>query len=95
MPFRFDTALWRSRALSALAQLTLIFVGVTLAFVFEGWRKQLDEAADVRQTVDGLITELRHYDKKSVRDIFLYISVSREKGTEADGGRPSPSWPDG
>ena len=63
MPPRFDTALWRARALSALAQLTLIFVGVTAAFVFEGWRKQLDEAADVRQAVDGLITELRHYEK--------------------------------
>lgn len=62
MPLRFDTAVWRARALSALTQLTLIFVGVTLAFVFEGWRKQLDEAAEVRQTIDGLITELGHYE---------------------------------
>jgi len=63
MPLRFDAPLWRARALSALAQLTLIFVGVTLAFVFEGWRKQLDEASDVRQTIDGLIIELSHYEK--------------------------------
>lgn len=63
MALRFDSALWRARALNALAQLTLIFVGVTLAFVFEGWRKQLDEAADVRQTIDGLIVELGHYEK--------------------------------
>jgi hypothetical protein len=62
MPLRFNAALWRMRILSALAQLTLIFVGVTLAFVFEGWRKQLDETADVRQTMDGLIAELRHYE---------------------------------
>jgi len=63
MRHRFDGALWRARVLNALAQLTLIFVGVTLAFVFEGWRKQLDEAADMRQTVEGLITELRHYEE--------------------------------
>lgn len=63
MPFRLDITRWRSRALSALAQLALIFIGVTLAFVFEGWRKQLDETADVRETVDGLITELRHCEK--------------------------------
>jgi hypothetical protein len=63
MSVRFDVAVWRARALSALTQLTLIFVGVTLAFLFEGWRKQLDSAADVRQTIDGLITELRHYEQ--------------------------------
>lgn len=59
---RFDSTLWRARARSALAQLTLIFIGVTLAFVFEGWRKDLNEAADMRKTVDGLIAELAHYD---------------------------------
>lgn len=63
MSLRIDAALWRARALMALAQLALIFVGVTLAFVFEGWRKQLDEASDVRQTIDGLIVELGHYEK--------------------------------
>jgi len=61
MRTRFDAALWRARVLGALQQLTVIFVGVTLAFVFEGWRKDLDEAADKRRTVDSLITELRHH----------------------------------
>ena len=63
MPPRFDASLWRNRALAALAQLATIFVGVTLAFVFDGWRKQLDQSEDVRQTMDGLIAELGHYDK--------------------------------
>ena len=58
---RFDAAIWRARALRALTQLTVIFVGVTLAFVFEGWRKDLDEAADKRHTVDSLIAELGHH----------------------------------
>jgi hypothetical protein len=74
---RFDAALWRSRSLAALAQLTTIFVGVTLAFVFDGWRKQLDEEADVRQTVDALITELRHYEKHGTT-LALKMEASAE-----------------
>jgi len=58
---RFDSVIWRARAIAALAQLTTIFIGVTLAFLFEGYRKQIDEAADLRQAVAGIISELGHY----------------------------------
>ena len=66
MPVRFDPAVWRARALAALAQLALIFVGVTLAFVFEGWRKEIDEAAETRQTVKSLMSELGHYEERGL-----------------------------
>lgn len=90
MPRRFDAALWRARALAALAQLTLIFVGVTLAFVFEGWRKQLDEAADVRQTVDGLIIELGHYERHG-NELARLMRQSIEAWHEEDrAGRQAP-----
>ncbi|HET7777814.1 MAG TPA: hypothetical protein VFL07_04620 [Rudaea sp.] len=61
MAKRFDSVIWRARAIAALAQLTTIFIGVTLAFLFEGYRKQIDEAADLRQAVAGIISELGHY----------------------------------
>jgi hypothetical protein len=61
MTRHFDSAIWRARVIAALAQLTTIFVGVTLAFLFEGYRKQIDEAADTRQAVAGIIHELGHY----------------------------------
>ena len=66
MAQRFDTAIWRARAISALAQLTAIFIGVTLAFLFEGYRKQLDEAADLRQAIDGIVYELDHYAERGM-----------------------------
>ena len=87
---RFDAALWRSRALAALAQLTTIFVGVTLAFVFDGWRKDLDEAADVRQTVGALITELRHLETHGM-SLALQMEASAEVWHAADrAGRQAP-----
>jgi len=61
---RFDSVIWRARAIAALAQLTTIFIGVTLAFLFEGYRKQVDEAADLRQAVAGIINELAHYSER-------------------------------
>jgi len=66
MAKRFDPAIWRTRAIGALAQLTTIFIGVTLAFLFEGYRKQVDEAADVRQAVAGIAYELGHYSERGL-----------------------------
>ena len=63
MPLRLDASLWRNRALAAFAQLATIFVGVTLAFVFDGWRKEIDESVEARHTLDGLIVELGHYER--------------------------------
>lgn len=64
MKRNFDSERWRGRAASALAQLVAIFVGVTLAFLFEGYRKQLDEAADLRDAVASIIIELGHYEER-------------------------------
>ena len=90
MPLRIDYALWRKRALAALAQLTTIFLGVTLAFLFEGWRKQLDEAADVRQTIDGLIVELTHYEDHGA-DLVAKLAKSIDAWHAAErAGRQAP-----
>lgn len=80
---RFDTVLWRARAISALAQLTTIFIGVTLAFLFEGYRKQIDEAADLRQAVAGIINELGHYSERGAFHVAQF-EQSIEAWREAD-----------
>lgn len=90
MPLVFDAPLWRRRALAALAQLTTIFLGVTLAFVFEGWRKQLDEAADVRQTMDGLVTELAHYETHGAELVTRFEASIAAWRRADDAGRKAP-----
>ncbi|SRR5258706_8890092 len=80
---RFDPERWRARTISALAQLTAIFVGVTLAFLFEGYRKQIDEAADLRQAVDNIVTELGHFEEHGTT-LAERIAQSIEAWHEAD-----------
>jgi len=80
---RFDSIIWRARAIAALAQLTTIFIGVTLAFLFEGYRKQIDEAADLRQAVAGIISELGHYAERG-NFHALQFEQSIEAWREAD-----------
>ena len=80
---RFDSVIWRARAIGALAQLTTIFIGVTLAFLFEGYRKQIDEAADLRQAVAGIISELGHYAERG-NFHALQFEQSIEAWREAD-----------
>ena len=80
---RFDSVIWRARAIAALAQLTTIFIGVTLAFLFEGYRKQIDEAADLRQAVAGIISELGHYAERGAFHAQQF-ELSIEAWHEAD-----------
>jgi len=80
---RFDSVIWRARAIAALAQLTTIFIGVTLAFLFEGYRKQIDEAADLRQAVAGIISELGHYAERGAFHAQQF-ELSIEAWREAD-----------
>jgi hypothetical protein len=45
----------------ATGELLIIFVGVTAAFIVEGYRQELSQRAEVRQATEGILTELRRY----------------------------------
>jgi len=88
---RFDSVIWRARAIAALAQLTTIFVGVTLAFLFEGYRKQVDEAADVRQAVAGIAYELGHYVERGTFHVQEFEkSIEAWRAADREGRQAAP-----
>jgi len=88
---RFDSVIWRARAIGALAQLTTIFIGVTLAFLFEGYRKQIDEAADLRQAVAGIISELGHYaERGNFHALQFEQSIEAWRETDRAGHQAAP-----
>jgi len=89
---RFDSVIWRARAVPALAQLTTIFIGVTLAFLFEGYRKQIDEAADLRQAVAGIISELGHYAERGTFHALQFEqSLEAWRAADRAGQRAAPT----
>jgi hypothetical protein len=91
MARRFDSVVWRARAIAALAQLATIFVGVTLAFLFEGYRKQIDEAADTRQAVAGIIHELGHYAERGAFHAGKFEqSIEAWRAADRAGHRTAP-----
>lgn len=56
---------WRSRVGWLAGQLFVVFLGVSAAFFVESYRQSLSEKAELRQAIDGIITELKHYEKRS------------------------------
>jgi hypothetical protein len=59
-------SLWKSRTTRAVAELLVIFVGVTAAFVVEGYRERLNEAQELHQAKEGILAELARYQVRSV-----------------------------
>ena len=55
----------RGRFGRGIAELLIIFVGVTAAFLVEGYRDELDQYERLRQVTDGLITELSSHELKT------------------------------
>jgi len=77
-------AAWRDLLVRASVGLLTIFVGVTAAFIFDGYRDQLEQAQQLRDTRLGIITELQHYESHGdqiAEDIDQ--SIARWKAADA------------
>ena len=82
---------WRSRLGWLTGQLFVIFLGVSAAFVVENYRETLSQKEELHQAVAGIITEMEHYEKRSVQfaDAFNAATERWGRRTGKDGG-PSP-----
>jgi hypothetical protein len=86
-------AAWRDLLLRASVGLLTIFVGVTAAFFFDGYRDQLEQEQQLRDTRMGIITELQHYEShggKIAEDIDQ--SIDRWKAENAAGIQAVPAY---
>lgn len=79
--------LWKSRTSRGIAELLVIFVGVTAAFVVEGYRERANQAQDLRQATEGILAELARYQMRAVEHAdSIDASIDRWRAV-ADGGR--------
>jgi hypothetical protein len=77
----------------ALVELLVIFVGVTAAFFVEGYRSDLDQAEQLRQVTDGLLTELRRHEIRSKEHADSIESRLRAwRLADATGARAVPAY---
>jgi hypothetical protein len=83
----------RERMTRAAAELVVIFVGVTAAFLVEGYRQELSQAEELRQATAGILTELRRYQVRSVEHADS-IAARLERWSVADshGTRSVPGY---
>lgn len=86
-------AAWRDLLLRAGVALLTIFVGVTAAFFFDGYRDQLEQAQQLHDTRMGIVTELLHYEAhggKIADDIDQ--SIAQWKAADAAGMQAVPGY---
>jgi hypothetical protein len=86
-------AAWRELLLRAGVALLTIFVGVTAAFFFDGYRDQLEQAQRLHDTRKGIVTELMHYENRGGKiadDIDQ--SIARWKAANAAGIQAMPGY---
>ena len=85
--------LWNSRASRVVAELLVIFVGVTAAFVVEGYRERLNDAQELRQARGGILAELARYQVRAAEHAdSIDASIGRWRAVDADGGRSVPGY---
>jgi hypothetical protein len=84
---------WRSRLGWLVGQLFVIFLGVSAAFVVENYRETLSQKEELHQSVTGIITELQHYEQRSVQfsDAFN-AAVERWAAADREGRRAVPGY---
>jgi hypothetical protein len=84
---------WRDLLLRAGVGLLTIFAGVTAAFFFDGYREQLEQEQQLRETRAGVITELKHYESRggAIAD-DIDKSIARWKAASASGVRAVPAY---
>lgn len=83
----------RDLLLRAGVGLLTIFVGVTAAFFVDGYRDQLEQAQQLRDTRLGIITELQHYEARGgqIAD-DIDQSIARWKAADAAGKQAVPGY---
>ena len=88
-----DTQNWRTRVGWLLGQLFVIFLGVSAAFVVENYRETLSQREELHQAVAGIITEMEHYEQRSVQFADAFKAAT-ERWAEADreGRRAVPGY---
>ncbi len=84
---------WRSRIGWLAGQMFVIFLGVSAAFFVESYRETLSEKAELRQAIAGIITELKHYEKRSP-EFADSFKAANDRWTVADraGRRAVPGY---
>jgi hypothetical protein len=84
---------WRSRLGWLVGQLLVIFLGVSAAFVVENYRETLSQKEELHQSLTGIITELQHYEQRSVQfsDAFN-AAVERWAAADREGRRAVPGY---
>ena len=88
-----DTQNWRTRVGWLVGQLFVIFLGVSAAFVVENYRETLSQREELHQAVAGIITEMEHYEKRSVQfaDAFN-AATERWAAADREGRRAVPGY---
>lgn len=88
-----DGRLWKSRTSRALAELSVIFIGVTAAFLVEGYRERLNEAQELRQAKEGILVELARYQVRAVEHAdSIDASIDRWRAVDENGGQAVPGY---
>lgn len=81
----------RLRPVRFVAELIVIFVGVSSAFVVENYRERQRELEELDQAVDGIIFELGHYSTRTVVHAEgVTDAISRWQTEDAAGRRAIP-----
>jgi hypothetical protein len=77
----------------AVGELVIIFVGVTAAFIVEGYRQDRSQAEELRQATAGILTELRRYQVRSVEHAdSIAVRLERWSVADSDGTRSVPGY---
>lgn len=85
--------LWKSRTTRAVAELLVIFVGVTAAFVVEGYRERSNEARELRQAKEGILAELARYQVRSIEHAdSIDASIDRWRALDDAGEQAVPGY---
>ena len=93
MAHRSQNATWRERLGWLATEFLIIFVGVSAAFVVENYRETLNQREELRQAVAGIITELKHYEERSVQFSNAFdAAIERWAAADREGRRAVPGY---
>ena len=88
-----DIQNWRTRVGWLAGQLFVIFLGVSAAFVVENYRETLSQKEELRQAVAGIITEMEHYEKRSIQFADAFNAANeRWAAADREGRRAIPGY---
>ena len=86
-------AAWRDLLLRAGVGLLTIFVGVTAAFFFDGYREQLEQGRQLQDTRRGIVTELLHYESHGGQIVDdINSDIARWKAAHDAGNQAVPGY---